>query len=92
MPRPYERIPISVFIVSQTWQQCNSRALPLLPTMRRTKGQGSSIGYSPRQWRYAERGSFVDEIQRTGKMIYSDRGTHRKAHQKIAARAKLRKR
>jgi predicted nucleotidyltransferase len=29
-----------------------------------------AIGYSPRQWREAERGSFADEIRRTGKVIY----------------------
>ena len=30
-----------------------------------------ALGYSPRQWRYPERGSFVDEIQRTGKVIFN---------------------
>lgn len=29
-----------------------------------------AIGYSPRQWRNAERGSFADEIRRTGRVIY----------------------
>ena len=29
-----------------------------------------AIGYAPRQWRYRERGSFIDEIQRTGRIIY----------------------
>jgi predicted nucleotidyltransferase len=29
-----------------------------------------AIGYAPRQWRYCERGSFIDEIQRTGQIIY----------------------
>ena len=29
-----------------------------------------AIGYTPRQWRYPERGSFIDEIQRTGQVIY----------------------
>jgi predicted nucleotidyltransferase len=29
-----------------------------------------AIGYAPRQWRYPERGSFIDEIQRTGQTIY----------------------
>jgi predicted nucleotidyltransferase len=29
-----------------------------------------ALGYSPRRWRYHARGSFVDEIQRTGKVIY----------------------
>ncbi len=32
-----------------------------------------AIGYAPQQWRSPERGSFVDEIQRTGQVIY--RGT-----------------
>jgi predicted nucleotidyltransferase len=32
-----------------------------------------AIGYTPRQWRYAERGSFADEIRRTGKVIYRRR-------------------
>jgi predicted nucleotidyltransferase len=31
-----------------------------------------AIGYSGREWRYAERGSFIDEIQRTGKVIYGN--------------------
>lgn len=29
-----------------------------------------ALGYSPRQWREAERGSFADKIRRTGKVIY----------------------
>lgn len=29
-----------------------------------------AIGYAPRQWRYPERGSLIDEIQRTGQIIY----------------------
>jgi uncharacterized protein len=29
-----------------------------------------AIGYTPRQWRYPEQGSFIDEIQRTGRIIY----------------------
>ena len=29
-----------------------------------------AIGYAPRQWRYPEQGSFIDEIQRTGRIIY----------------------
>jgi len=29
-----------------------------------------AIGYSPRQWREAERGSFADEVRRTGRVIY----------------------
>lgn len=29
-----------------------------------------AIGYAPRQWRYPERGSFIDEIRRTGQIIY----------------------
>ena len=29
-----------------------------------------AIGYAPRQWRYPERGSFIDEIQRTGQIIF----------------------
>jgi predicted nucleotidyltransferase len=37
-----------------------------------------AIGYSPRQWRYAARGSFIAEIQRTGKVIYSDGGARAK--------------
>ncbi len=41
-----------------------------------------SIGYSPRQWRYAERGSFVDEIQRTGRVIYRNGNTHKRLSHK----------
>jgi hypothetical protein len=29
-----------------------------------------AIGYAPRQWRYPEQGSFIDEIRRTGRIIY----------------------
>ena len=29
-----------------------------------------AIGYSPKQWNDAERGSFIDEIRRTGQIIY----------------------
>jgi len=29
-----------------------------------------AIGYAPRQWRYPERSSFIDEIQRTGQTNY----------------------
>ena len=29
-----------------------------------------AIGYAPRQWRYPERGIFIDEIQRTGRIVY----------------------
>ncbi len=36
------------------------------------------VGYSPRQWRYRERGSFIDEIQRTGKVIYRNGKARRK--------------
>ena len=38
-----------------------------------------AIGYAPRQWRDAEQGSFIDEIQRTGKIIY-----HNGKKQKLA--------
>lgn len=41
-----------------------------------------AIGYSPRQWRYPERGSFIDEIQRTGKVIYKNGNAHRKTRRK----------
>lgn len=36
------------------------------------------VGYSPRQWRYPERGSFIDEIRRTGKVIYRNGKARRK--------------
>jgi predicted nucleotidyltransferase len=42
-----------------------------------------AIGYSPRQWRFVERGSFIDEIQRTGKAIYSNGDTRRKTAGKL---------
>jgi predicted nucleotidyltransferase len=44
-----------------------------------------AIGYSPRQWREAERGSFADEIRRTGKAIY--RQSQRKAAGQVGKRA-----
>jgi len=37
-----------------------------------------AIGYSGREWRYAERGTFLDEIQRTGKVIYGNGKTKKK--------------
>ncbi len=37
-----------------------------------------AIGYSPRQWRYPERGSFIDEVQQTGKVIYRNGKARRK--------------
>ena len=33
-----------------------------------------AIGYSPSQWRKAERGSFADEVRRTGRVIYRRSG------------------
>jgi hypothetical protein len=33
-----------------------------------------AIGYSPRQWREAEQGSFANEIRRTGRIIYQHSG------------------
>ncbi len=38
-----------------------------------------AIGYTPRQWRDAERGSFADEIRRTGKVIYRRRARKKNA-------------
>lgn len=39
-----------------------------------------AIGYSPRQWRNAERGSFADEIRRTGRVIYRQSARNRTTH------------
>jgi predicted nucleotidyltransferase len=46
-----------------------------------------AIGYSPRQWREAERGSFADEIRRTGRVVY--RQTRRKASARLVAQVAL---
>jgi predicted nucleotidyltransferase len=42
-----------------------------------------ALGYSPREWRTAERGSFIDEIQRTGKVIYGNGKARRKLRPKL---------
>jgi len=42
-----------------------------------------AIGYTPRQWREAERGSFADEIRRTGRVVY--RQTRQKKVARLAA-------
>ncbi len=47
-----------------------------------------AIGYAPRQWRFAERGSFIDEIQRTGKVVYSHRKRRKPAPLPSPAREK----
>ena len=47
-----------------------------------------AIGYSPRQWREAERGSFADEIRRTGYVIYRQA---RKNNVRLSAQAALAK-
>jgi predicted nucleotidyltransferase len=39
-----------------------------------------AIGYAPRQWRYPEQGSFIDEIRRTGRIIYHKAPKRKKAH------------
>ncbi|MBI5302443.1 MAG: nucleotidyltransferase domain-containing protein [Chloroflexi bacterium] len=43
-----------------------------------------AIGFSPRQWRDAERGSFAEEIRRTGRVIY------RRAKRNSIVRRKIR--
>jgi predicted nucleotidyltransferase len=48
-----------------------------------------AIGYSPRQWREAERGSFADEVRRTGRIVYRQAG--RKANERMTAQAALAK-
>lgn len=37
-----------------------------------------AIGYAPRQWQSAERGSFIEEIRQTGDVIYRAKPPKRK--------------
>ena len=50
-----------------------------------------AIGYSPRQWRDAERGSFADEIRRTGRVIYRETRQNVVARQTIRSQAAMAK-
>ncbi len=47
-----------------------------------------AIGYSPRQWRYPEQGSFIDEVQRTGRIIYHKNNKSRKTKSQTATYSK----
>ncbi len=47
-----------------------------------------AIGYAPTQWRTAERGSFIEEIPQTGRVIYRGNMRERNGKSKATARRK----
>ncbi len=77
--RVHEGSDIDLAIISPTFARLNIReryeTLGLANMSLRAPIQ--AIGYSPKQWKDCERGSFIHEIQRTGKVVYRN-GTRRR--------------
>ncbi len=79
--RAHEASDIDLAVISPQFGQLNLReryeALGLANMALRAPIQ--AIGYAPRQWQSAERGSFIEEIRQTGDVIYRARPSKRKS-------------